>query len=71
MNCPRKRSLDRALREGEMLGLIFTTLVLIVVEGCFVCWLHHTRLPDRQFAASGFRLFRPGAANRSSRSLCC
>ena len=54
MNCKRKRSLDRALREGEMLGLIFTTLILIVVEGCFVSWLHHTRLPDRQFAASGF-----------------
>src|SRR5580704_3499442 len=51
MNCKRKRSLDRALREGEMLGLIFTTLILIVVEGCFVYWLHHNRLPDRQIAA--------------------
>jgi len=59
MNCKRKRSLDRALREGEMLGLIFTTLVLIVVEGCFVYWLHHTRLPDRQFAASRFLVVPP------------
>jgi hypothetical protein len=42
-----------------MLGLIFTTAMLIVVEGCFVCWLYSIQLPDRQFAASGFLVVPP------------
>jgi hypothetical protein len=54
MSCKWKKYLDRILKEGEMFGLVFTTLVLIVIEGCFVYWLHHMQLPDRRLAASGF-----------------
>ena len=54
-----KRYLDRILQEGEMFGLVFTTLMLIVVEGCFVYGLHRIQLPDRQFAASGFLVVPP------------
>ena len=42
-----------------MFGLVFTTLMLIVVEGCIVYWLHRIQLPDRQFAASGFLVVQP------------
>jgi hypothetical protein len=42
-----------------MFGLAFATLLLIVIEGCFVYWLHHIQLPDRQFAASGFLVIPP------------
>ena len=51
--------LDRILQEGEMFGLVFTTLLLIVVEGCFVYWLHRIQLPDRQFTAPGFLVVPP------------
>src|SRR5579885_1569173 len=54
-----KRYLDRVLQEGEMFGLVFTTLMLIVLEGCFVCWLHHMPLPDRPFVSSGFLAVPP------------
>ena len=54
-----KRYLDRALQEGEMFGLVFTTLMLIVVEGCLVYWLHRIQPPDRQFTASGFLVVPP------------
>ena len=51
--------LDRVLQEGEIFGLVFTTLMLILVEGCFVYWLHHIQLPDRTFAPSGFLVIPP------------
>ena len=54
-----KSYLDRTLQEGEMFGLVFTTLMLIVVEGCFVYWLNHIQLPDRQFTVSGFLVLPP------------
>lgn len=54
-----KRYLDRVLQEGEMFGLVFTTLMLIVLEGCFVCWLHHMPLSDRPFASSAFLAVPP------------
>ena len=54
-----KSYLDRTLQEGEMFGLVFTTLLLIVVEGCFVYWLNHIQLPERQFTASGFLVLPP------------
>ena len=54
-----KSYLDRTLQNGEMLGLVFTTLLLIVVEGCFVYWLNHIQLPDRQFTVSGFLVLPP------------
>jgi hypothetical protein len=42
-----------------MFGLVFTTLMLIVAEGCFVYWLHRIQLPDRPLAASGFLVVPP------------
>jgi hypothetical protein len=59
MSCAWKRYFERALQEGEMFGLVFTTLMLIVVEGCFVYWFHHIQLPDRPLGASGFLVIPP------------
>jgi len=59
MSCAWKRYFERVLQEGEMFGLVFTTLMLIVVEGCFVYWLHHIQLPDRLLTASGFLVIPP------------
>jgi hypothetical protein len=59
MSCTWKRYLDRVLQDGEMFGLVFTTLVLIAIEGCFVYWLNHVQLPDRPFTASGFLVMPP------------
>jgi hypothetical protein len=54
MNRTWKRSLDRVLQEGEMFGLVFVALLLIVIEGCLVYWLHHMQFPDRPVSPSGF-----------------
>ena len=59
MRCTCKRWLDRVLQEGEIFGLVFTTLMLIVVEGCFVYWLQHIQFPDRAFSESGFLAMPP------------
>ena len=59
MSCAWKRYFERVLQKGEMFGLVFTTLMLIVVEGCFVYWLHHIQLPDRPLAAGGFLVIPP------------
>ena len=59
MSCTWKRRLDRMLHEGEMFGLVFATLMLIVIEGCFVYWLHHIQFPDRPLAPSGFVIMPP------------
>ena len=42
-----------------MFGLVFTTLMLIAIEGCFVYWLNHIQLPDRPFTSSGFVVMPP------------
>ena len=59
MNHTRKRSLDRVLQEGEMFGLIFMALMLIVIEGCLVYWLHHVQFPERPASPSGFLVMPP------------
>ena len=59
MSCTWQGYLDRALKRGEMFGLVFTTLMLIAIEGCFVYWLNHIQLPDRPFTASGFLVMPP------------
>lgn len=59
MNRTWKRSLDRMLQEGEMFGLVFMALMLIVVEGCLVYWLHHTQFPERSVSPSGFLVMPP------------
>ncbi len=41
-----KARIEAGLRHGEVLGLYFTTALLIVVEFCFVYWLHHIRIPE-------------------------
>jgi len=53
------KHLERALREGELLGLIFTAVMLIVVEGCCVYWLNHIQLPDHPVGQSGFLALPP------------
>jgi len=59
MNRKWKRSLDRVLQEGEMFGLVFVALMLIVIEGCLVYWLHHMQLPERPVSPSGFLVMPP------------
>lgn len=54
-----KRRLNRMLQEGEMFGLVFTTLMLIVVEGCFIYWLYRIPLLVRPFYESGFLAMPP------------
>ena len=54
-----KRSLDRVLQEGEMFGLAFMALMLIVIEGCLVYWLRHMQFPDRPVSPSGFLIMPP------------
>jgi hypothetical protein len=59
MSCRWKRYVDRMLQKGEIFGLAFTTLMLIVIEGCFVYWLHHMQVPARPFPPSGFVVMPP------------
>ena len=54
MNGTWKRSLDRVLQKGEMFGLVFVALLLIVIEGCLVYWLNHMQFPERPVTPSGF-----------------
>ncbi len=41
-----KVRIEAGLRRGEVVGLYFTTVLLIAVEFCFVYWLHHLRIPE-------------------------
>jgi hypothetical protein len=41
-----KVRIEAGLHRGEVVGLYFTTVLLIVVEFCFVYWLHHLRIPE-------------------------
>lgn len=55
-----KVRLEGALRQGEVVGLYFTTAMLIVVEFCFVYWLHRIQIPEpSNRAASGFIVMPP------------
>lgn len=54
-----KRRLARVLDEGEVLGLAFMVVMLIVLEACCVYWLDHIQLPDRSFTQSGFLVLPP------------
>ena len=51
--------LEMLLREGEVFGLIFTTVMLILVEACCVYWLHHIQLLDHPVGQSGFLVLPP------------
>jgi len=59
MNREWKGSLDRVLQEGEMFGLVFVALMLIVIEGCLVYWLHHLQFPERPVSPLGFLVMPP------------
>lgn len=48
------KRLEIVLHEGEVFGLIFTAVMLIIVEACCVYWLNHIQLPDYSVAQSGF-----------------
>lgn len=55
-----KVRLDAVLRQGELVGLSFMTAMLIVVEFCFVYWLHWIQIPEPSSkAASGFIVMPP------------
>jgi len=56
MTSARQKRIIRVLHEGEIVGLVFTAVLLVVVEACFVFWLNHMQLPDRPLAQSGFLL---------------
>jgi hypothetical protein len=48
------------LHRGEVVGLYFTTVLLIVVEFCFVYWLQHLRIPETVSSAEpGFVAMPP------------
>ena len=59
MNRTWKTSLDRVLQEGEMLGLVVMALMLLVIEGCLVYWLHHMQFPERPVSPLGFLVMPP------------
>ncbi len=55
-----KVRLDAVLRQGELVGLSFMTAMLIVVEFCFVYWLHWIQISEPSSkAASGFIVMPP------------
>jgi len=54
-----KNRLEMLLREGEVFGLIFTAVMLILVEACCVYWLNHIQLPDHPDGQSGFLVLPP------------
>ncbi len=54
-----KVRLDGALREGEVVGLYFTTALLIVVEFCFVYWLHRIQIPEASVTRPPASLLMP------------
>ncbi|MCZ2076135.1 MAG: hypothetical protein LC130_14180 [Bryobacterales bacterium] len=54
-----KGRIERILREGELLGLVFTVLLLIVIEACFVYWLNHLHLPTRTWSQPGLLVLPP------------
>jgi hypothetical protein len=55
-----KARLEAALRGGEVFGLYFMTALLVVVEFCFVYWLHHVQIPDTgNRAEAGFITMPP------------
>ena len=54
----RKR-FEMLLREGELFGLIFTVMLLILVEGCCIYWLNHMQLADDPIGQSGFLVLPP------------
>jgi hypothetical protein len=54
-----KKRLGRVLDEGEVFGLAFMAVLLIIVEACCVCWLNHIQLPDYSVAQSGFLVVPP------------
>ena len=42
-----------------MFGLVFMALMLIVIEGCLVYWLHHMQFTERPVSPSGFLVMPP------------
>jgi hypothetical protein len=59
MRSRNKEHLEILLHEGELFGLIFTAVMLIVVEACCVYWLNHLQLPVHPSVQSGFLVVPP------------
>jgi hypothetical protein len=53
------KRLEIVLHEGEVFGLIFTAVMLSIVEACCVYWLNHIQLPDYSVSQSGFLVVPP------------
>ena len=51
--------LEMLLREGELFGLIFTAVMLILVEACCVYCLNHIQLPNHPVEQSAFLVLPP------------
>jgi hypothetical protein len=53
------KRIEILLHEGEVFSLIFTAVMLIIVEACCVYWLNHIQLPDHPVRQSGFLVLPP------------
>ena len=53
------KRLERVLHNGELFGVLFATLLLIVIEACFVYWLNHVQLPSRPLGNPGYLVLPP------------
>lgn len=59
MTSGSRKHFEMLLREDELFGLIFTAMLLILVEGCCVYWLNHMQLADDPVGQSGFLVLPP------------
>jgi hypothetical protein len=59
MTSGNRKRFKMLLREDELFGLIFTAMLLILVEGCCVYWLNHMQLADDPVGQSGFLVLPP------------
>ena len=60
MPSKKRKRFETLLREGELLGLIFTAMLLVLVEACCVYWLNHIQLPtDDPVGQSAFLVLPP------------
>ncbi len=53
------KRLEMLLHEGELFGLIFMAIMLIVLEACCIYWLNQIQLPDHPVGQSGFLVLPP------------
>lgn len=59
MTSGSRKRFEMLLREDELFGLIFTAMLLILVERCCVYWLNHMQLAHDPVGQSGFLVLPP------------